>query len=215
MKIQCNPDDPYFFFDDELHRYTYKGKHVASVTQVQKAAGLSKDYSDVDPKVLAHAAARGTAVHTAIEKLNLGNLEWPKVHEEIAPRVKAYQQFVDEHQWSHACSERKYYSRKWDYAGGMDEVGYVPKWKGVPGTHRVLIDYKTAYSVDEPGWKIQIQAYRNLWDENNPDLLIDHCGILWLNRDGKYEFIDADCPESWALFVYGRKILAWRQRHNR
>lgn len=215
MITQCNEQDPDFFFDETRHLYLYKEKRVRSVTQVLKAGGLAKDYGDINPAVLANAAARGTAVHTAIERLNLGILNWDDLHEEIVPRVVAYQKFVADYQWKHLCSERKYYSRKWNYAGGMDEVGVIPKWKGNPGPFLLLIDYKTAYSKEIPGWTIQIQAYRNLWDENNPDQKVQHCAILWLNRDGDYEIIDADDPEAWALFVYALKILAWKKKHNR
>lgn len=215
MKIQCNENDPDFFFDEDLHVYTYKGKRVASVTQVMKATGLSTDYAAVDPKVLANAAARGTAVHKAIEALNEGKLEPKKIHETIVPRVEAYKRFVKEYEWDNICSERKYYSPKWQYAGGMDLVGFLPCWNGLMGVKRVLLDIKTSYQMDLVGWSIQLQAYKNLWNENNPNEPIEHTAVLWLNSRGEYEFEDVDSEEAWALFVYGRKILAWKQKHNR
>lgn len=202
-------------FDEAKHIYLYKGKRAASVTQVLKAGGLSKGYGDVDPKVLANAAARGTAVHTAIERYHDGTLNWDDLHEDIVPRVVAYDKFVSDHSYTHICSEQKYFSPTWGYAGGMDAVGLLPRWNGVTGPHLVLLDYKTSYEKDPASWRIQVQAYKNLWNENNPNHPIDHCIILWLNRFGEYELIDADDKESWALFVYAVRILNWKRRNGR
>lgn len=208
-------EDPDLTFDEARHIYLYKGKRANSVTQIIKAGNLSKDYGDVDPKVLANAAARGTAVHLAIERYHDGTLVFEDLHEQILPRVIAYQEFVSDYNYEHLCSEKKYYSKKWGFAGGMDAVGIIPTYKGETSRKLVLIDYKTSYETDIPGWSIQVQAYRELWNENNPNHLIDLCLILWLNRDGKYEIFDANDKESWALFVYAIRILNWKRRHNR
>lgn len=64
MKLTSNKNVTY---DDFLHCYQCKGKMLLGVTSLMKKHGLSPDYGEVDPDVLAAAAARGTAVHKTCE----------------------------------------------------------------------------------------------------------------------------------------------------
>ena len=59
-------------FDDFLHTYLMGDKFLLGVTSLMRKHGLSADYGDVDPEVLACAAARGTAVHKACEDYDNG-----------------------------------------------------------------------------------------------------------------------------------------------
>lgn len=59
-------------FDEFLHCYQCNGKTLLGITSLMKKHGLSPEYGDVDPDVLAGAAARGSAVHKAIENYNNG-----------------------------------------------------------------------------------------------------------------------------------------------
>lgn len=54
-------------FIEETHTYLYGGKKIPSVSELINFE-FNKPYKDVDPKILARAAAYGTAVHETIEK---------------------------------------------------------------------------------------------------------------------------------------------------
>lgn len=201
--------DDRFEFDPVRHLYLLNGKRLPSVTGIMKAGGLTKDYSDVDPKVLANAAARGTAVHKAIEQLHEGTLDWAVLHDEIIPRVLAYEKFRTDARWQHLHSEQMFYSKRWMYAGTMDAIGTT-----YGTSNLVLLDYKTSYESDLPAWKIQIQAYKQLWDEHHEEK-IEHCAILWLKPDGNYEYFNADDEGSWLMFLYALKIAEWKKTNKR
>ena len=172
-----------------------------------KIGGLAKDYGNVKPEVLEKAAARGTAVHKAIELLNDNDLDWDSLHPEIAPRVGAYQQFVLDSGWRHLHAEQMLYSHR-GFAGQMDEIGMLNK-------KRTLLDFKSSYEKDQAAWNVQTQAYLELWNENHPEVEINACFALWLNRNGEYELIDTNDREGWAMFEHALAIAKWREKHGR
>lgn len=59
-------------FDALTHTYWCGDRELTGVTAMMKHQGLSPDYGGVDPHVLAHAAARGTAVHRTLEEYDNG-----------------------------------------------------------------------------------------------------------------------------------------------
>lgn len=60
-------------FDELTHSYFCGETELIGVTSLMKAMGLSPDYSGINPHTLAHAAARGTAVHRTLEDYDNGN----------------------------------------------------------------------------------------------------------------------------------------------
>lgn len=59
-------------FDGLTHSYWIEDKELAGVTTLMRKHGLSPDYGGIAPDVLAHAAARGTAVHRTLEAYDNG-----------------------------------------------------------------------------------------------------------------------------------------------
>lgn len=59
-------------FDAITHSYFIGDKEIIGVTSLMKGMGLSPDYSGIDPHVLNHAAARGTAIHKTLESYDNG-----------------------------------------------------------------------------------------------------------------------------------------------
>jgi len=73
-------------FEEETHTFTANGKVVPSVTTVLKKAGMTPDYSFVDPWY----AQRGTYIHRATELWENGVLDEDTVDPLIAGYVDAY-----------------------------------------------------------------------------------------------------------------------------
>ena len=59
-------------FDDFTHTYLMGDSVLLGITSLMKKHGLSPDYGDVDEDTLAAAAARGTAIHKALEDYDNG-----------------------------------------------------------------------------------------------------------------------------------------------
>lgn len=73
-------------FEEETHTFTANGKVIPSVTTVLKKAGMTPDYSFVDPWY----AQRGTYIHRATELWENGVLDEDTVDPLIAGYVDAY-----------------------------------------------------------------------------------------------------------------------------
>lgn len=83
----------------------------------------------------------------------------------------------------------------------------------------MLIDIKTSNYLHNHYW-LQMAAYKQLWEEKNPDLPIDEIGILWLNAktrtEGKKDTIqgvgwqlktpEKSITEYWELFQATHKL---------
>ena len=88
-------DDVQFWRD--AHAYIdHDGRRVLSVMQSLKLAGLI-DFSMVPPDVLEHARNRGSLVHEACAKIDLGEpLDDVEIPEECLPYIDAYFLFCKE-----------------------------------------------------------------------------------------------------------------------
>jgi hypothetical protein len=73
-------------FDEEHHIFTVNGKVIPSVTTILKKAGMTPDYSFVDPWY----AQRGTYVHKATELWEKGTLDEDTIDPLISGYVDAY-----------------------------------------------------------------------------------------------------------------------------
>ncbi len=61
-------------FDELTHSYWCGDAELVGVTTLMKHQGLSANYEGIDPHVLAHAAARGTAIHRTLEDYDNGDM---------------------------------------------------------------------------------------------------------------------------------------------
>lgn len=170
-------------FDEEEHVYTWNGKVVPSVTQVLKTVGLSQSYEGVNPERLRIAGERGTKVHKTIELWNAGTLDWSTVDDEVGVIAMGYDSFREDFGWKHCQGELKGYSKKYGFAGTMDELGVI-------GTDWWIIDYKTGYRVDVSAI-FQLAAYR---------LLLK----AWLKEDKEFHFAGLSGAENLSLDLKGK-----------
>lgn len=129
-------------FDAAAHRYTYGSRDLISVTQVLTVCGF------VDSMFFTEdAAARGTAIHAAVQAFHVGGFDVSALPVEYAPYFDAYLAFAAESGfYVHACEERvcdpllgyagtlDLRGRFQQFATGVDVIdiktGSVPAWVG-------------------------------------------------------------------------------------
>lgn len=163
-------------FDEGAHAYAWDGNPVPSVTQV--LARLT-DYASIPPEVLAMAAARGKAVHHAVELDVAEDLDEEDLHEEVRGRLAGWRAFRQALNFRPMGSEVRVYSRRHGYAGTLDLWGYL---RGVP----TVIDVKATYAIPEHVG-IQLAAYAQALNESYRTGPLRR-GVLHLERQ-RWQFV--------------------------
>jgi hypothetical protein len=149
------------------------------------------------------AANRGTEVHKLAEDLIHGRPV--DVPPELAGHVDSYVRYLDEWQPEPILVERTVASRKWNYAGTLDDVSRLPDGRVVIG------DIKTSRSGIFAETALQLAAYRfaEVWVDDDgtehpmADLGIDDIGHgLWIRGD-RYDVLPIPVEESvWRAFLH-------------
>ena len=195
---------PELVFEEQRHRYLLNGLAVPSVTTLMKP--LSDDvYGGVDEKVLNAAAARGTAVHNAIE--NYAKFGITDIPQKQAGYFEGFLRWFDEHSVKPYGSEIRLYHKSLLYAGTADMLASVD---GVD----TLIDFKTSASVSEMLCGVQLEAYERALLSHSPDEHLARKAIVHLNKDGGYQMIqfptgDTDC---WRVFTALLTVRNYKQK---
>lgn len=176
-------------FDPEAHIYKWNDEIVPSVTQLLNEFKLV-DFSNVPKDRLEYKRSLGVAVHYAIELMEQDNLDEESLSEEIRPYVNAYKSFREVSGFEPRQTENRMYSKKWRFAGTMDQQGiHLSK----VGSEQAIIDYKCT-------WKLyaacgpQLQGYKILFEENNPGIKIKKLFGLQLKSNGHYELEEFKDP---------------------
>jgi hypothetical protein len=145
------------FFSEELHAYTDAGgMRVPSVTQVFGILGFT-DYDTISKEVLARKSAIGVAVHTAVQYLCEGCLDWDTVAEEAMPYVVAGEMWMRDQGFVSIAQEGQgiHSVNGMSYGYMFDHIGTMM----YKGRHRhVILDLKTTVATS-PTWKLQTAAY--------------------------------------------------------
>lgn len=196
---------PELEFEEETHTYRLRGQEVPSVTQILKYLPTN-DYASVPDYILANAAARGTAVHEAIEFYVQYGVE--EYEEEYAPYVDAFKTFWDGLGGAVALGNEipVYYDDTDDeslkelyglpYAGTLDMLAAV-------GEEIWLLDFKCTSSVSKglkKKYALQLEAYSQALRKFG--IVVDKKKVVQLLKDGKhrvYEF-PSDDAYSWSVF---------------
>jgi hypothetical protein len=156
----------------ETAEYVADNPEVVEALRDVGRAPLVGALSKIHTAVLQKAGHRGTRVHTAAEKLTLG--EEVEYDDDIAGHVEAYILFLDQWQVRPVLVEAVVASRTWGYAGTTDLVADVvtpgditpmqAPWltETIPaGTKlRGIFDPKTSRSGVWPDAAYQLAAYR-------------------------------------------------------
>jgi len=131
------------------------------------------DHSGIPAHVLERAAARGTAVHLALEYLDRGTLDRDSLDSELEPYVRAYEAFCIDSGFVCGSAERSRYHLQRGYAGTLDRLGMF-------GTLGAIVDFKSGEV--QPGHFAQLCAYAHFFPSPRSRRLI----ALQLKPDARY-----------------------------
>lgn len=139
-------------FDEDSHEYTLNGISFTPVTQLLKKYNLSANYTGIPDNVLKKAAARGNAVHKALELYIGGDRSLLGVMNE----VDLFNNYVNARNINlgTAKSEQIYYDTHYKVAGTVD-------FQYLDGNDVVVADFKTTSSLhlDAVAWQLSIYNY--------------------------------------------------------
>lgn len=184
---------PELMFDERKHIYMVNGLFVPSVTTVMRP--LSEDvYGSIDEEVLNRAAARGTAVHNAIE--NYIKFDITDIPEEHKGYFEAFLKWFEEHNVKSYGDEVRLYHKSLMYAGTAD------MFAGVDGID-TLIDFKTSAAVQKMLCGVQLEAYDRAIQSHTGGKGFERKAIVHLKKDGSYQMIEygSNDMECWRVFT--------------
>ena len=198
---------PELTFEEKRHIYRLNGLPIPSVTTIMKP--LSEDvYGGIDQQVLNRAAARGTAVHNAIENyVKFGIEDIPPEH---AGYFDAFLKWFGEHKVVPYGTEVKLYHKGLLYAGTADMVASVDDLD-------TLIDFKTSASVSEMLCGVQLEAYDRAVVSHYSDTHFAQKAIVHLRKDGEYQMIPFRSTETecWRVFTALLTVRNYKQKFKR
>lgn len=175
------------FFDPESHVYLVDGQEVPSVTTILQPLS-NRSYSSVNPSVLEYARNRGTAVHEALEAIDLG--AEPDIYTEIVPYIQAYEEWKSIYRPTWVGVEQIVYNDFEHYIGTLDRMGWLN------GNDLAIIDIKTSQPTKEALVSVCLQtmAYKLAedCDKDQPFEVNKRYG-LFLKSDGSFRMVD--CAE--------------------
>ena len=180
---------------DGKHVYKLDGIELPSVTTI---IGYRPDvYSGVSKAVLNNAGDRGTVIHSAIETWIRSRFD-TIVSEEHHPYFEAFVKWFETKKVEPLATELPIYHKILRYAGTIDLVAEI---NGLV----TLVDYKTASSILEKPYSLQVEAYRQALKSHGVE--IDRKMVLHLKSDGTYTEVEMpDKPDTWFVFNAGK---AW------
>lgn len=140
-------------FDATSHVYRVDGAPVPSVTQLLEAAGISPDYSKVNPHVLRHARLRGIHVDLCCDLDDANDLDWSTVHPEAVGYVQAWQAFKADYGYRPLASQVLLYHPTYGYAGTADNVGLLDDFP-VVAERKATAKMAASYALQTAGYGI-------------------------------------------------------------
>lgn len=186
---------------------TLIGRYINKPFLAVWARDLMRDYSIDFEKESKIAADIGTIAHEMVELdlLELPQKIYPKKLEDHLKHAKiaysAWEKWKEDYKIDKLLgTEVKLTSEKYGYGGTID----IP---AVINSKNTILDLKTSKSISIE-YQIQIAAYGKLWNENNPNTLIERYEILRLDKfSGKYEYVGWDDLEKpWKIFKHFLEI---------
>ena len=184
---------PVIQFDRERHEYRADGRLVPSVTRVLEQAGLVPDYARIPPAVLTHARDRGIYVDGCCDLFDADALDWPSVHPEAEPYVRAWQRFREREAFTPVVSQAVVYHAELDYAGTADVYG-LDRAKAP-----TIVDRKCTSKLSDT-YSLQLAAYSlpgigYAADESDGELIgltVARRLVVQLRNDGTFALYDCD-----------------------
>lgn len=194
---------PELTFDEAKHYYRVNGKFIWSVSHYLTPI-RNQVYGDIDRAVLDAAAARGTAIHFAIELYNAyGAIE---ISDEYRPYLNAYIDWFKEKQPTDIYEERRVYHPTYWYAGTGDLICSISgeTW---------LVDYKAVADLKKFLIAPQLSAYAKAWEAHG--VQIDRAASLHLKKDGTYAFDEYPIQDSFNTFLECMSVQNYIDKNTR
>lgn len=201
-------------FDPAAHVYCVDGVPVEwSVTQLLEAAGISPDYSKVNPAVLQHARRRGIHVDACCDLDDSPEgLDWSTVHPEAVGYVQAWQVFKREYGYRPLAAQLIVYHPEYGYAGTTDCVGLLDDYP-------VIVERKATAKM-APSYALQTAGYAadGLWIappgggvlEPVPWVTPARLGVH-LMPGGRYNVYPYENPDDVAAWLGVLALARWRK----
>ena len=190
-------------FDSNAHLYSLNGVTIPSVTQLMKPLSDS-EYGGIDPKHLEIAAARGTAVHEAIENyIKFGIMDIPP---EFHGYVDGFQEWWESQRPTVVASELRFYHKYMWYGGTADLLAEI-------NGELSLIDFKTTSKVIHSSCAVQLEAYAQALQSHGIKVKAKY--ILHLKPDGRWVFLPftTNDLESWSVFDALKTVYNYIQKN--
>lgn len=159
-------------FDEETHTYSVDGNKIPSVTT------LITHFYPIPPElpmdILRRAGNIGSAVHTATEYYDDGDLDWKSLDKQIIGFLAAYKKYIQQAKPKIIQSEQRVAQLEgFRYAGTLDRIIEI-------NNKSILLDIKSGKEFLYKHF-LQMAAY-----DNCVNMPIDDYCILYLRKTGKY-----------------------------
>ena len=172
-----------------------------------------KNHRDVSDK----AADTGTIAHKMVEmELKGETFDWPGLgyqmgatQEQIKEAQHAYESFME---WVELVKFKLIYaehtlvSEQYQFGGQIDIAAIQGK--------TAIIDIKTSNDI-YADHKIQLAAYKHLWNENYPDNPVEKSYILRLGKQGGFtdrSLSDTEIEDGWHVFKLLRELHDYKKK---
>jgi hypothetical protein len=196
-----------FRFDPERHLYLVQDRVVPSVTQVLHAAGLSADYSAVNPEVLERKRTIGEYVHKATQYLDEGSLDLATVDLQIQPYLAAYEQFIKDSGFRPRLVEHRLVGN----INGMLCGGTVDR-EGTMAGKLWIIDLKCIERL-YPSFALQTAGYELLLPKPVTPPFRYTRAVLQLRQTGSYKLTTYDDLADSDVFRAALGVTVWKTNH--
>jgi hypothetical protein len=190
-------------FDAERHVYHVGSRRLASVTECLKIAGLidASFYTDF-------GRLRGHLVHQVIELHDQNDLNEDSVDPQLAPYLKAWQDFkgAANATWSHI--EHRMADPALGVAGTMDRLGTV-------NGHLAIVDAKSGHPAAWIG--PQTAGYALLAQANGliPSARTVKRYGVFLRSSGDYRLVEYVNREDLGVFTAAATLAQWKLVHGK
>ena len=202
-------------FTPEDHVYRLDGAPVPwAVTQLLEAAGVSPNYSKVNPHVLRHARLRGIHVDACCDLDDADDLDWSSVSPEAVGYVQAWQAFKADFGYEPVLAQPLLYHPAYGYAGTSDSIGVLDGTAAVverKATAKMAASYAlqtAAYAA--PGIHIAPRGGGRLEAAPWGTEPVMRLGVH-LKPGGQYELVAYDDPDDEAAWLGVVALARWRK----
>lgn len=169
------PKFPELTFDEKGHIYHLNGVQIPSVTTLMRPLSNSF-YEGISSDVLDKAAARGTAIHNAVE--NFTKFDIMDIDPAYTGYFNAFLKWWELRKPEPVETEYKVYHKILMYAGTLDLFCII-------NGRSTLVDYKSSAQVNTKLCGVQLEGYDRALESHG--VKVDDRLILHLSRDGRFK----------------------------